>query len=137
MSKYGNKPRQDKSVLTEPLCPYCREAVTPPAEISTRLGFITGGRCDCGAVYVYDASGKNMGEAFMDALAFICNDDWDLALTLDRDTDYEDTMLTYDHTTHTVAAKRCDDTRYKSNNNLLFVKLKKDLSGKGAGEIIP
>jgi hypothetical protein len=127
MGKYGNRPRQDKSVLTEPLCPFCGESFAPPAEISTRLGFITGGRCVCGAVYVFDPSKKNMGEAFMDALAYACNDDWDLAMSLKRDTDYDEALLAYDHATHTLAAKRCDDTRYRSNKNLLLIKLKKAL----------
>ena len=127
MGKYGNRPREDKSVLTEPMCPFCREFFAPPAEVPTRLGFITGGKCVCGAVYVYDASAKNMGEAFMDALVFACNDDWDRALTLDRDTDYDEAMLTYSHTTHALAAKRCDDTQHKSTKNILFVRLKKDL----------
>jgi hypothetical protein len=43
----------------------------------TELGIIISGRCVCGAVYVCDPTGHNVGEAYGDAIAF-AKGDWDI-----------------------------------------------------------
>lgn len=71
-------------------CPFCSAPVGDTQEIRTRFGnTFDGGICRCGAVYVYDRSGHNMGEAYVDALTFACRGDWDLAWSLTPDVDYE------------------------------------------------
>lgn len=71
-------------------CPFCSAPVGDTQEIRTRFGnTFDGGICRCGAVYVYDRSGHNMGEAYVDALTFACRGDWDLAWSLIPDVDYE------------------------------------------------
>jgi hypothetical protein len=120
MGKYGNHIREDKSVLTAPICPFCKLEFPKPVEISTRLGFFTGGRCSCGAGYCFDASGKNMGEAFLDALVYVCNEDWDKAMSLESGVDYEEIYLNYNPDTHSF--NRRGNHNYGSD--IVFIKLK-------------
>lgn len=78
-------------------CPFCSKPLDEPHEIKTALGnTFTGGKCECRAVFVYDRSGHNLGEAYMDALTFACDGDWDKALSLVPDEDYEVIELSYD-----------------------------------------
>jgi len=60
-----------------PECPYCCRYIDRPKDTMTELGSIIGGRCACGAVYVCDPTGHNVGEAFGDAIAF-AKGDWDI-----------------------------------------------------------
>jgi hypothetical protein len=48
-----------------------------------------GGRCDCGAVYVIDETGKDGGAALLDAQALACDGDLDRALRLDAKVDFQ------------------------------------------------
>ncbi len=78
-------------------CPFCARPVGETEEIRTRFGnTFTGGRCECGAVYVYDQSGHNMGDAYVDALTYACGGDWDLAWSLTPEVDYEVIEKTHD-----------------------------------------
>lgn len=71
-------------------CPFCEEPVGALQEITTRFGnTFTGGRCSCGSVYVYDGSGHSLGDAYVDGLAYACDNDWDRAWSLVPDEDYE------------------------------------------------
>ncbi len=115
--------REDKAVLTEPRCPFCHSLFAPPVEISTEIGFITGGRCDCGATYVYDISGKNLGEAYMDALSYACNDDWDMAMSLEPDKDYSKVFLKYDSRAHTVIPEKEGHRFSHRAGEMAFIKL--------------
>ncbi len=45
--------------------------------------------CSCGAVGAYDATGHNLGDALMEAIVFACDDDWDKALSMEPEKDYE------------------------------------------------
>ena len=78
-----------------------------------------GGRCDCGTVYVCDETGKNLGEALMDALVFACDGDWDRAMNLAAGTDYDDTTMSYDYRGHSVSVAR----RARTRGKLVFVRL--------------
>ncbi|MBF0566413.1 MAG: hypothetical protein HQK89_14375, partial [Nitrospirae bacterium] len=128
---FGRREREDKSVLTEARCPYCREFFPRPAEVSTLLGFFSGGTCSCGSVFVYDASGKNMGEAFMDALAYACGDDWDMASSLEASRDYQDYYINYREYNHTVSPDSYTNNPFEKCGNLVFVKLIKAKTGNG------
>jgi hypothetical protein len=78
-------------------CPFCSRTIDEPAEIKTGFGSsFTGGKCECGAVYVYDRGGHNLGEAYVDAMAYACNGDWDKAWSLVPDEDYEVRELSFD-----------------------------------------
>jgi hypothetical protein len=60
-----------------PECPYCNKYIEQPKNTMTELGIIIGGKCACGAVYVCDPTGHNVGEAYSDAIAF-AKGDWDI-----------------------------------------------------------
>jgi len=78
-------------------CPFCERPMTEPGEIKGRFGnSFTGGACECGAVFVYDRSGHNLGDAYVDALTHACGGDWDKAWNLTPDEDYEIRELNYD-----------------------------------------
>jgi len=115
-----------KSAEEDPIlkCPFCSRPIEEPAEIRTRFGnTFTGGRCECGAVYVYDRSGHNLGDAYVDGLTYACNGDAGRAWSLTPDVDYEIVELGYD-----TRRKRFSDARRKTPT-FLFIQIK-DLTPK-------
>jgi hypothetical protein len=67
-------------------CPFCAEIPTVPVEIDTPFGgTVDGGNCPCGAVYVYDRTGRMLGEAFSDALALAFEWNYDSAFSAAED----------------------------------------------------
>jgi hypothetical protein len=67
-------------------CPFCLTKITKVGDIDGPFGnVIVGGSCECGAVFVNDRTGKNLGEAFSDALAFAY--DWDYEKSVEVDPD--------------------------------------------------
>ncbi|UCG77704.1 MAG: hypothetical protein JSV21_09005 [Nitrospirota bacterium] len=119
--KYGNRPREDKSSLSIPKCPFCDQAFEKPSSIWGEFTEFTGGRCDCGAAYICDETGKNLGETLMDALVLLCDNDWDRALSLVPGEEYEEDTISYDPMRHKIKRSFRDRMRGK----LIFVKLKK------------
>jgi len=109
----------------EPRCPFCYYKIEQPKELQSRkiIEFPLG-RCEhCGVVYVYDATGHNMGAAFIEALLFACNDDDDLAFSLSYGEDYADAVVgNYDIITHTITPEKIYNDRYV-RGALIFVKL--------------
>lgn len=102
-------------------CPFCDRPIDEPREIKTEFGdTFTGGKCQCGAVYVYDRGGHSLGEAYVDVMAFACDGDWDKAWSLIPDEDYEVKELSYDsrRSKFTSAQRRITPT-------FLFVQIKK------------
>ena len=78
-------------------CPFCSRPLDPPGEIKARFGSsFEGGKCECGAVYVYDSTGHSLGDAYIDALGLACNDDMDKAWSLIPDKDYTVMELGFD-----------------------------------------
>ncbi len=107
----------------EPKCPFCGRIFERPGDIKTGLGSaFSGGRCECGAVYVYDRSGHNLGEAYVDGLVFACNGDWETAWQLTPEIDYEIQSFYYYERSHTLA--EIDRRGGKTKENLLFIALK-------------
>ncbi|MGO9378842.1 MAG: DVU0298 family protein [Dissulfurispiraceae bacterium] len=52
-----------------PECPYCGKYISQPVPTRTEFVEIISGKCECGAVYVCDPTGHNVGEAYGDAMA--------------------------------------------------------------------
>ncbi|ACX53166.1 hypothetical protein Adeg_2089 [Ammonifex degensii KC4] len=86
------------------------------------------GQCPrCGAVYAYDATGRNLGAAFVDALVFACNLDWDLAWSLLPDEDYRQEIVEGYHLEgHFVVPEGVWQGR-RVKGALFFVRLAEDL----------
>ena len=103
-------------------CPFCEEPVGALEEITTRFGNIfTGGKCSCGAVYVYDGSGHSLGEAYVDGLAYACDNDWDKAWSLIPEEDYEIRELCAD-----TRRNKFLTVRRGSKCTYLFIRLNQD-----------
>lgn len=75
-------------------CPFCGKAPEEPHTIKMRFGETMGGRCSCGAVYVYDETGRMLGEAFTDALALLYGEDYDAAFGAPEEA-YEEETVSY------------------------------------------
>ncbi|HEC96680.1 MAG TPA: hypothetical protein ENI58_00740 [Nitrospirae bacterium] len=118
------KEREDKSVLTEPRCPFCHEFFERPHNVTTDLGFFQGGICPCGAVYACDPTGRNLGEAFVDALTYACKEDWSLAWGLVPDEDYSQNVLNYNRRMHRVLPKRGRANDRVPSGKLIFIKVR-------------
>jgi hypothetical protein len=67
-----------------------------PEDIKTPFGdVIEGGRCEnCGAVYVYDRTGRKLGEAYTEALVLAYEWDYDRAFSAPEG-DYEEAVIRY------------------------------------------
>ena len=108
----------------EAKCPFCGRSFESPREIKAEFGNVfTGGKCECGAVYVFDRSGHNLGDAYVDGLVFACNGDWEAAWKLIPDVDYTIKPFYYDRETHQLneGGRRAG----RSMENFLFIVLNK------------
>ncbi|GBE05262.1 MAG TPA: hypothetical protein ENG80_02455 [Nitrospirae bacterium] len=102
-------------------CPFCENLLRAPVDIDTGSLEITGGICKCSAVYVMDRTGHNLGQALMDALYFVCKEDYDRALSLmpeDYDTE------TYDYNPASHSASVCEERARRKCPKIIFMKLK-------------
>jgi hypothetical protein len=80
-----------------PECPYCGKYIDRPKDTMTEFGPIISGKCNCGAVYVCDPTGHNVGEAYNEAVA-LAKGDWDIG-ELDSDA-YDMREMDYDMKSH-------------------------------------
>lgn len=73
-----------------PRCPFCGEPFgrPPEADLKHQGDFFTW-PCSCGAIGAYDVTGHNLGDALMEAIAFAYDDDWEKALAMEPEKDYE------------------------------------------------
>src|SRR5271169_273918 len=102
-----------------PECPFCGRIINQPCETKTEFGHVSGGSCECGAVYVCDLTGHNAGEAYMEALA-LAKGNWQIN-DMDEDVDYETDDMNYDiHSHQRVFSQGLGSPAGK----LVFVKLK-------------
>jgi hypothetical protein len=109
----------------EPRCPFCYYKIEQPKELPSRkiVEFPVGVCENCGVVYVYDATGHNMGSAFIEAILFACNDDDSLAFSLSYGDDYTDAVVgNYDIITHSIVPEIVYNDRYV-RGALIFIKL--------------
>ncbi|MGQ9498313.1 MAG: DVU0298 family protein [Desulfotomaculales bacterium] len=85
------------------------------------------GSCTCGAVYAYDVTGHNLGAAFVEALVFACNSDWDLAWGLLPGEDYLQKIVErYDGESHQIVPGGVYEGR-RVAGALYFVRLHQDI----------
>lgn len=118
-----------KQQQTRPWCPFCGMDVGRPSETVQRtMKEFPAGRCQCGAVYVSDATGHNIGAAMVECLVFACGDEWDLAWELIPEDDYLTGIVEdYDDVTHQICPKRNLDGR-AVRGILYFVRLHKEVA---------
>lgn len=109
----------------EPRCPFCFSKINQPKELPSRkiIEFPLGVCSNCNAVYVYDATGHNMGAAFIEGLLFACNEDDYLAFSLSYGEDYTDAIVgNYDIFSHSIVPDKIYNERY-IRGVLIFIKL--------------
>ncbi|WP_417915669.1 DVU0298 family protein [Candidatus Electronema sp. JM] len=118
-----------KQQHSRPWCPFCGVEVGRPSETVQRtMKEFPAGRCQCGAVYVSDATGHSIGAAMVECLVFACGDEWDMAWELIPEDDYLTGIVEdYDDVTHQICPKRNLDGR-AVRGILYFVRLHKDIA---------
>ena len=96
----------------------------------TELGAIISGRCACGAVYVCDPTGHNVGEAYGDAIAF-AKGDWDIGnVGLDE---YVMKEMDYDLKSHSRVSVR--GMKFHAGK-LIFIRMGQPLDEKVAEKLV-
>lgn len=100
-----------------PYCPFCRQIIPRPGEVEGLWFEFDGGVCSCGAHFALDPTARNGGAVLLQALVQACDGDWDFALALSPEVDYEDAYLGhYNSQTHRVGGH--------AFGTLYFVRLK-------------
>jgi len=117
----------------DPRCPFCGRLFERPHDIKTEMGNVfSGGKCGCGAVYIFDRSGHNLGESYVDGLVFACNGDWETAWKLIPDIDYKVESFYYDRENHKLREGVKKGGR--PVENLLFISLKNNAKREGEAD---
>lgn len=113
-----------KQRVVRPWCPFCGTDVGKPSHAPQRkMTEFPVGRCQCGAVYTCDATGRNVGAAMVETLVYACEDNADLAWELIPEDDYLTGRIeNYDERTHEVVATQNSDGR-AVRGVLFFVRL--------------
>lgn len=99
------------------------------------------GACQCGAVFVCDQTGHNLGSAMVECLVHAAHDNWELAWDLTPDEDYLTGQVdNYDEETHQVIETRNLDGR-AVRGVLYFVRMNQEFARlaaqKGDGKSVP
>lgn len=105
-------------------CPFCGGPLTPPDVVKMDFIETEGGRCECGAVYVCDRTGRMLGEAFSDALVIAFGGDYDTAFSAPEE-GYEEITMTYS-ARHRKFVPHLG-SRPKKESMYVFVKRKKKI----------
>jgi hypothetical protein len=102
-----------------PLCPFCGQEISPPQPLEDNFLYeFDGGQCSCNASYCFDPTSRNGGAVLMQAMVQACKGDWDKALDLSPEIDYNEGILEgYSALTHRVNAPGAFGTIY-------FIRLK-------------
>ena len=89
-----------------PQCPFCGQEIAPPQPMEDSFLYeFDGGHCSCGSTYCFDPTARNGGAVLMQAMAQACKGDWDKALELSLDLDYQEGVVNnYSVLTHRVNA---------------------------------
>ena len=116
-------------IKTRPWCPFCGQDVGRPVEaVERKMDEFLLGECQCGAVYVSESTGYNVGSAIVECMVAACHDNADLAWELEPDVDYLSGRIEkYDEITHYVYES--GEFEGRSINGLLyFIRLNKDFA---------
>jgi len=119
----------NKIITTSPWCPFCGQKVGRATDAPERkMHEFPVGDCQCGAVYVSEATGHNIGAAMVEALVYACDGNADFAWELMPEDDYLTGRIeNYDEPSHQVIAKKNIDGR-AVRGVLYFVRLHTDIS---------
>lgn len=109
--------REDKNEVAK--CPFCNEFFKEPERMETEMGECIGGKCSCGAVYCFDPTGHNVGEAYLDALVLAYGEDWGGV----ADDAYSEAVFAYDARTHRLTPVK-ETRRPDSSGKVVFIKAK-------------
>lgn len=112
------KVREDKDEPAK--CPFCKQVLRAPGPVKTETGDCVGGRCGCGAVYCFDPTGHNLGEAYLDALTLACGEEAELFSR-----EYDEAVLEYDARRHRLSPVK-EIRRLDSSGRMVFIKLRTD-----------
>lgn len=84
--------------MSIPICPFCRGTLSYPEDIRlSETETVLGGQCLlCGARFIVDPTGKNVGEAMVQALEMVSQELGKELAMLESGEDYEDCVLRYD-----------------------------------------
>ncbi|MDW7772734.1 MAG: HEAT repeat domain-containing protein [Desulfobulbaceae bacterium] len=113
----------------KPWCPFCGMDIGPVSDaVQRKMTEFPVGSCECGAVYVSDATGHSVGSAMIECLVYACNDNWDMAWDLIPQDDYLTARIEhYDEQTHQVVESGQLDGRW-IRGILYFVRLHEDVA---------
>lgn len=97
-----------------PRCPFCGRNVMPPQPVTSDVYYeFDGGTCPCGATFSFDPTARNGGAVLMEALVLACGGDWDRALEMSPDIDFEEGLVRkYSSRTHRVGEPGAFGTLY-------------------------
>jgi hypothetical protein len=86
----------------EVVCPFCRVPLYRPKDLRlSATEIVQGGVCKgCGAVYLMDDTGKNVGEIMMQGLSMAADRLGKDLIEMVAGEDYEEIVLNYDWRTH-------------------------------------
>lgn len=84
-----------------PECPFCGKELARPAELKvSAFETALGGTCACGAIYLVDPTGKNVGTVMVQAMGMAADSLAKNVTDLTPDEDYEEAVLSYDWRIH-------------------------------------
>lgn len=84
---------------------------------------VDGGRChNCGSVYIYDRSGRMLGEAMANALAYAYDWDYDAAFKTEN-AGYQEAVVRFDKKFSKYMLE--DDNRHERGGKYFFIKRNK------------
>lgn len=115
---------KNPNIKIKPWCPFCgKDVEKPKIPAQRKMDEFPMGSCQCGALYVSDATGHNLGSALIEALVHACNDHWDLAWDLVYEEDYlTGRVENYDEESHQIVETGELDGR-AIRGTLYFVRL--------------
>ncbi len=103
-----------------PNCPFCGRELDRPVTVKlSTLETVQGGTCkSCGALFIVDPTGKNVGEMMSQALGELAEQLSKSFVDLVAGEDYEDAVLSYDWKTHRSSGKA---QNYMDGNGRLYI----------------